>query len=110
MLFGWYELVDEMGWASSLGLGLINGCKPFLLHSCCRGPLGLMDFGPLANFWGFGLGLLWTKKTGLYTSHILCQKNAENRRHLFFKCVSKKLDMGCYFLYSRKWSSALGWM
>ena len=62
MLFGWYELVDEMGWASSLGLGLTDGCKPFLLHFCCRGSLGLMDFGPLANFWGFGLRLLWTEK------------------------------------------------
>ena len=26
-----------------------------------------MGFEPLANFWGFGLGLQWTEKTGLYT-------------------------------------------
>jgi hypothetical protein len=68
MLFGWYELMDGMGWASSLGLDWTDGCKLFLLHSYCRGPLGLMDFGPLANFCGFGFSLLWIEKMGLYTT------------------------------------------
>jgi hypothetical protein len=29
-----------------------------------RGLLGLMGFGPLADYWGVGLGLPWAKKNG----------------------------------------------
>ena len=40
----------------------------FFLYSCYRGPLDPMGFGPLANFWGFGFGLPWTEKMGLYNT------------------------------------------
>jgi hypothetical protein len=59
-----------MGWVSFWALGLIDGWGPFLLCPCCRGSLGLMGFGPLANFWTFGFGLLWTEKMGLYNVQI----------------------------------------
>jgi hypothetical protein len=58
-----------MEWAGFLFFGpwtWLVAESHFFLYFCCRGPLGLMGFGPLANFWGFGFGLLWTKKTGLY--------------------------------------------
>jgi hypothetical protein len=55
-----------MGWVSFWALGLIDGWGPFLLCPCCRGSLGLMGFVPLANFWTFRFGLLWTEKMDLY--------------------------------------------
>jgi hypothetical protein len=54
----------------------------FFLYFCYRGPLGLMGFGPLANFWTFGFGLLWTEKMGLYNLQDVCSS--------FLQMVQKK--------------------
>jgi hypothetical protein len=51
----------------------------FFLYSCYCGLLGLTGFGPLANFWTFGFGLLWTEKMGLYS--ILWAKLNSNFHH-----------------------------
>jgi hypothetical protein len=59
-----------MEWAGFLFFGprtWLVAESHFFLYFYYRGPLGLMGFGPLANFWGFRFGLLWIKKTGLYT-------------------------------------------
>ena len=66
-----------MGWA--LLISLVLGLGGWLLghfSSCLgyRGPLGLMGLGPLADYWGVGVGLPWTEKTGLYNE----QNNIHN--------------------------------
>ena len=56
-------------WAGLLLISLVLGLGGWLLghfSSCLgyRGPLGLTGLGPLANYRGVGVGLLWTEKNG----------------------------------------------
>ncbi len=58
-----------MGWASDNFFKAWTWLMAFCHFFSClgyQGPLGLMGLGPLADYWGVGVGLPWTEKTGLY--------------------------------------------
>ena len=70
------SFVDMSLWVEWAGLPLwfwawLMAKGHFFLYFCFRWLLGLMGSEPLANFWGFGLGLPWTEKTGLYNGYVI---------------------------------------